>query len=75
MPNPRKSLTGKTFGLLEVIAYQGQTRPGGNSLWLCRCRCGTEKVIAYQHLTAKSRSTKSCGCHLGKWPKKPRKAP
>lgn len=71
MSNPRKSLLTKTFGHLTVKAYAGQNKPGGNSLWDCECRCGNTVRVAYQHLTAGT--TKSCGCMLGKWPRKPRK--
>lgn len=60
MPNPRKSLIGKTFGLLRVESYAGQNKPGGNSIWVCRCECGTKKKVLYQHLV--TGATKSCGC-------------
>lgn len=69
MPNPRKPLTGKTFGLLKVLSYAGKNK-SGNSMWLCECECGTKVTVAYQHLTAGR--TKSCGHMLGRWPRKPR---
>lgn len=69
--NPRKSLLGKTFGILTVLKRVGQVKPGGVSVWLCRCECGTEKEFRYNHLVGKT--TKSCGCMIGKWPRKPRK--
>lgn len=54
-------LTGKRFGRLVVIGLSGKNK-SGNSLWLCKCNCGKEKIIAGFHLTRKNRSTKSCGC-------------
>lgn len=47
-------LTGQTFGEWTVIAHHGS-----GSLWLCRCSCGKEKLIAASHLL--SGITKSCG--------------
>jgi hypothetical protein len=70
MPNPRKSLTGKTFGHLVVTGYAGQIKPGGNSQWECQCQCGKTTIVPYQHLT--TGRTKSCGCMLGKWPRSKR---
>ena len=54
-------LTGKRFGRLVVIGLSGKNK-SGNSLWLCKCNCGNEKIIVGFHLTRKNRSTKSCGC-------------
>jgi hypothetical protein len=47
------------FDRLTVIAYTGVT-VRKTSLWLCRCICGVEKVIAGTHLI--SGHTRSCGC-------------
>lgn len=69
MANPRKSLQGKTFGHLKVVAPAGQNEHG-NSIWECQCRCGQTKVVLYQHLT--TGGTTSCGCMRGKW-KRPTK--
>lgn len=52
-------LIGKSFTKLVIMAYEG-TGKYRNRLYKCRCDCGNEKVIGYQHL--KSGSTKSCGC-------------
>jgi hypothetical protein len=52
-----QDLTGMKFGRLTVIEYAGQAT---NSLWLCRCECGNEKVIKSGHF--KNGSIKSCGC-------------
>ena len=51
--------TGKRFGRLIVIERSGSDK-WGNSMWLCRCDCGTEKVIRGEKLN--SGQTKSCGC-------------
>lgn len=68
MPNPRKSLLNKTFGLLTVKERLGQNKPGGNSIWRCDCQCGGTCKVLYQHLT--TGRTRSCGC-LKKAPRQP----
>ena len=51
---PKANLAGQVFGLLTAISKDDDYH------WLCRCRCGTEKVFGYTSLnTGKSRS---CGC-------------
>lgn len=47
-------LTGKRFGRFITIKQIGKYK------WLCRCNCGTERIILGYHL--KSGHTKSCGC-------------
>jgi hypothetical protein len=54
-----KDLIGQVFGRLTVIEQKGRTNQN-NVKWLCRCVCGTEKVVANYHLLRGS--TKSCGC-------------
>jgi hypothetical protein len=52
-------LTGQRFHRLVAI----ERAPSGNkgaSRWLCKCDCGTLKVIMAQNL--KNGSTKACGC-------------
>jgi hypothetical protein len=51
-------LTGAVYGRLTVLRLGH--RIGGRHAWLCRCECGTEKVIASQSM--RSGNTKSCGC-------------
>jgi len=55
-------LTGQVFGRLTVVARseRERTRRGQSAFWLCRCDCGTEKVISAASM--KSGLTKSCGC-------------
>lgn len=55
-----KNLTGQRFGRLEVVSYAGPTGKQRQSTWLCRCDCGTEKVIRSTHLM--SGQITSCGC-------------
>jgi len=59
MSNPRKNLRGKTYGKLTVL---GLAKPdsSGNTQWFCRCACGNETTVRYQHLS--TGRTKSCGC-------------
>jgi hypothetical protein len=54
-----QDLTGKTFERWTVIEKFGNNSNGA-ALWLCRCECGTEKVLYGG--TLKSGNTKSCGC-------------
>lgn len=51
-------LVGKRFGSLLVIERKGSDEKG-QSLWFCRCDCGTEKVVRGHDLKG---GTKSCGC-------------
>jgi hypothetical protein len=59
-----KDLTGKRFGKLTVInrtenyinTFSGRVRV----MWLCKCDCGKETIVASGEL--KRGDTKSCGC-------------
>lgn len=65
MENPKvtnkavKDITGQRFGRLTVLEYAG-TNNWHKSLWLCRCDCGNEKIIAGESL--RRNRTRSCGC-------------
>jgi len=52
-----KDVTGQTFGFLTVIKLE---KGGKTSHWLCRCVCGSEKVVPRERLIGGK--TKSCGC-------------
>lgn len=56
-------LTGKKFGRLTVLSQA--KRPVGaastSAFWLCKCECGTEKVISGNVL--RQGKAKSCGCY------------
>lgn len=60
---PRRSrridLTGQRFGRLIAIKRVGFDK-WKQALWLCKCDCGTEKIIKASSL--RSDVTKSCGC-------------
>ncbi len=55
----RYDLTGLHFNRWVVLKYAGQNR-FKMSLWLCRCECGTERVVASANL--KRGLSQSCGC-------------
>lgn len=59
------NLVGRRFGRLTVIARAGSRY--GQSAWLCRCDCGTEKVITASNL---KNNTVSCGCYQKRWHQK-----
>lgn len=53
-------LTGQTFTWWNVLSFAGR----GNSYdakWLCRCKCGVEKVVFA--LALRNGQSKSCGCY------------
>ena len=50
----------KRFGLLTVISELPQRDINGHKRWVCKCDCGSRRVV-YGH-NLKSGSTKSCGC-------------
>ena len=52
-------LAGKRYGRLNVIADAGRSLDG-RVMWLCRCDCGSEKVIRGSDI--KIGKTLSCGC-------------
>lgn len=52
-------MTGQKFGRLTVIEYSHANKQG-NSMWKCRCDCGTEIIARGADL--KSHNTSSCGC-------------
>jgi hypothetical protein len=59
--HPRfQNLIGRVFGRLTVLAYAGRLGKNAVSYWLCRCTCGTEKVVNGGSLTIGE--TQSCGC-------------
>lgn len=54
-----RSLVGKRFGMLVVIADSGE-KQGTSKMWLCKCDCGSVKKIRTDSLT--SGKVISCGC-------------
>ena len=59
--NPKRwlRLEGQRFGRLVAITIAPKTRRG-NRDWVCRCDCGTEKIISSSNLA--QGLTVSCGC-------------
>ena len=53
-----KDLTDMRFGRLVVLSRASNIN--GRTAWLCKCACGSEKVVTGISLT--SGRTKSCGC-------------
>ena len=74
MPKQRfRTLRGRKFGKLKVIAYAGTDRNRssaagedcrkegyGRRRWRVRCQCGREKIVFASNLL--SGRTRSCGC-------------
>lgn len=54
------NLTGQRFGRWTVIKLAGRNPKSGEPMWLCKCDCGTEKVVRSSSL--KSGASRSCGC-------------
>jgi hypothetical protein len=54
---PFRDLTGQKYGHLTVVRRIAKK---DRTYWLCRCNCGTEKVIQGSHL--RSGMIISCGC-------------
>lgn len=55
--------TGQTYGELTVLGYAGSNNRG-QANWICRCSCGSEKVVFGGNLN--SGHTLSCGCKKGR---------
>lgn len=52
-------ITGQKFGLWTAIRHTG-SMPYGGRAYLCRCECGTERVVSATSL--RKGSTTNCGC-------------
>lgn len=55
-----RNLTGERFGRLVVLSYEGLQRDRRDSIYKCRCDCGTVFVTAGRSLVRGA--TRSCGC-------------
>lgn len=60
MSKIKRDLVGERFGYLTVVERANPSATG-MVRWLCRCECGTTKLIQGSSLT--NGYTKSCGCH------------
>lgn len=58
----KNDLTGQEYGRLKVLGYAGKNKHGA-SLWLCKCSCGTVKIINSGSLRRKTSPATSCGCY------------
>lgn len=56
-------LTGQTFGKLTVVSLTSERR-NSERTWLCRCSCGTNRVVRGSSL--RSAGQYSCGCGIRK---------
>lgn len=52
----RKDITGQTFSLLTVVAYDEESKK-----WVCSCECGGTAKVRTAALN--NGNTKSCGCY------------
>ncbi len=59
MGRPKKNIIGETFGWWTVIEKTEKTTRSG-SYWLCRCKCGTERIVFNGSL--RCGESKGCGC-------------
>lgn len=59
MPRPIVNIAGQRFGRLTVLRLEGQASDR-HALWLCRCDCGSEKIIRGHSL--RGGQSRSCGC-------------
>ena len=57
-----RNLMGQTFGYWQVISQAGRSKHGAKQ-YLCRCICGTERVVVEASLL--NGHSKSCGCRKG----------
>ena len=54
-----RDLRGKQFGEWLVLE-RAESNKHGRTMWLCRCNCGTEKIVNGASITRGL--SKSCGC-------------
>ena len=60
-PGRRVDLAGRRFGRLLVVERAASVDGRLSRMWLCRCDCGTEKLVDHTALQG-SPGTRSCGC-------------
>ena len=53
-------LKGRKFGKLRVLE-RAENGNNGKTRWLCKCKCGNEKIVHAEGLTRGT--TVSCGCY------------
>jgi hypothetical protein len=58
-----RQLEGERFGQLTAIRVVGARDKSGHRQWLCRCDCGTEKIVSSSNLR-NGRSRSCAGAHV-----------
>jgi hypothetical protein len=58
MGKPLVDLTGQRIGYWTVLSRAHNK--GNHAQWLCRCKCGTEKVVV--GIVLRDKRSQSCGC-------------
>ena len=59
MPTRKEDMLGNTYGRLTIKQFDHKDHKS-NNYYLCSCACGSEKLVAQNHLL--SGKIKSCGC-------------
>jgi len=62
-------ISGKKFNRLIAIEHVGSSKQRA-AKWRCVCDCGNESIVTANSL--KSGNTKSCGCYIKEWNRKPK---
>ena len=55
--SPRFDITGKKFNKLTALSYVGSE--ANSRMWRCKCDCGEERIVSYNHLNKGNVTT--CG--------------
>ena len=61
---------GQKFGLLTIVARAPGRTPGGKTIWLCDCECGTR---GHAVDSSNIKTAKGCGCLRGYYGPPPRR--
>ena len=57
---PAVDMAGRRFGRYTVL-YRSENDKHGNAMWMCKCDCGNQKIVAGSAL--RKGVTLSCGCY------------
>jgi len=60
MPRAVEINVGECYERWEVIAPSDERDSGGSVMWLCKCKCGTERLVRGKDL--RNKRSRSCGC-------------
>lgn len=53
-------LTGQTFGYWTVLGKASNLNSSGQTMWICKCQCGTIREVST--ISLRNSASKSCGC-------------